>query len=328
MLTAVFWVVFPSLIQAQGLDRVRAEENFRRDPNGELLAQLHAGTPLTVLSSADGWVEVTVDGWVWARSLQVDDREGLDLVVSEAEGENLRDAPSGNILGRLERGTLLEEIEREPGWIHVRRHGWIWEASVILTESEEGAAQIPPPEEQDPAARRPGGFTPTGPSGAIILGAPDGDTLAVAVAGSELEMMAREGNWVRVRVEGWTWMPETDSAATESEGDVLTPDALVENPSAHRGRVVAWNLQFISLEEAERVRTDFFEGEPFLLCRFGGNDGLFVYVAVPPERVEEVEGLVPLELITVTGRVRTGASALTGTPIVDLLSLVRARDVR
>jgi hypothetical protein len=320
-------VVFPSLIQAQGLARVRAEENFRRDPNGELLAQLAAGTPLTVLSSADGWVEATVDGWVWERSLQVDDREGLDLVVSEAEGENLRDAPSGNILGRLEGGTLLEEIEREPGWIHVRRHGWIWEASVVLTESEDGAAQMAPDEEQPaPAARRPGGFAPTGPGGAIILGAPDGDTLAVAVAGSELEMVAREGNWVRVRIEGWTWMPETDSVDAESEGDVLTPEALVADPSAHRGRMVAWTLQFISLEEAERVRTDFFEGEPFLLCRFGGTDGPFVYVAVPPERVVEVEGLVPLELITVTGRVRTGASALTGTPIVDLIVLERARD--
>jgi len=321
--------VFPALLQAQDVARVRAEENFRRDPNGELLAVLGAGTELTVLSGADGWLEVVVDGWVWARSLQVDDREGLDLVVSEAEGENLRDAPSGDILGRIEEGTLLEEIEREPGWIHVRRHGWIWEASVLVAESETNAAEVESAEQPEAAAAsRPGGFAATGADGATILAAPDGDTLAVAVAGSELELLAREGNWVRVRVEGWFWMPETDSADTESEGDVVTPAALVEDPSAHRGRVVAWSLQFISLEEAERVRTDFFEGEPFLLCRFGGNDGVFVYVAVPPERVAEVEGLVPLERITVTGRVRTGASALTGTPIVDLLAMERARDAR
>jgi hypothetical protein len=37
-----------------------------------------------------------------------------------------------------------------------------------------------------------------------------------------------------------------------------------------------------------------------------------------------VEGLVPLERIRVTARVRTGASALTGTPIIDLLSLERS----
>ena len=123
-------------------------------------------------------------------------------------------------------------------------------------------------------------------------------------------------------------MPETDTVTGASPDDVLTPVDLMENPSAHRGRVVVWSLQFISLEQAERVRTDFFEGEPFLLCRFGDSDGAFVYVAVPPERVEEVKGLVPLEVITVTARVRTGASALTGTPIVDLLALQRARDAR
>ncbi len=89
---------------------------------------------------------------------------------------------------------------------------------------------------------------------------------------------------------------------------------------------MTWELQYISLEEAEAVRTDFFEGEPFLLCRYGGPDGPFVYVAVPPERLQEVEGLVPLERIQVFGRVRTGASALTGTPIIDLLGLERRRD--
>ena len=123
-------------------------------------------------------------------------------------------------------------------------------------------------------------------------------------------------------------MPDVDTVAAGEDSDVLTPDDLAAAPTAHRGRVVAWTLQFISLEEAERVRTDFFEGEPFLLCRFGGADGPFVYVAVPPERQAEVEGLVPLEVLTVTGRVRTGASALTGTPILDLLALERGRDAR
>jgi hypothetical protein len=91
------------------------------------------------------------------------------------------------------------------------------------------------------------------------------------------------------------------------------------------GRVVSWALQFISLERAEEIRTDFRQGEPFLLSRFGGPEGPFVYVAVPPERIAEVQGLVPLERITVTARVRTGASSFTGAPIVDLLSLERAR---
>ncbi len=105
----------------------------------------------------------------------------------------------------------------------------------------------------------------------------------------------------------------------------ITPADLRTDPQGSAGRLVAWQLQFISLEHAEKVRTDFFEGEPFMLTRYGGADGPFVYVAVPTERVPEVQGLVPLELISVTGRVRTGASSLTGTPIVDLVSLERKR---
>ena len=124
------------------------------------------------------------------------------------------------------------------------------------------------------------------------------------------------------------WMPGADEAATvvDDTATALEPGDLVAAPSSHNGRVVSWTLQFISLERAEAVRTDFFEGEPFLLARFGGAEGPFVYVAVAPERLSEVEGLVPLERISVVARVRTGASALTDTPIVDLLNIERSRE--
>jgi hypothetical protein len=329
MLAAGPITVSAGSLEAQSGARVRAEENFRREPNGERLGRLGAGTPVVVVSSRDGWLEVVLEGWVWDRSLQVDDRQGMDLVVSEDGGENLRDAPSGNILGRLDAGTLLEELGREAGWIHVRRQGWIWEPSVSVDRAEPG----PRAEPDDPASSpvgpgsaRPIGFSTAGSLGATILSAPDGDTLAVTAPGAEVETLAREGSWVRVRIEGWSWMPETDVAPAPAEGDPLTPDEVRESPSAHRGRVVAWRLQFISVERAERVRSDFFEGEPFLLCRFGDSQGPFIYVAVPPERLDEVTGLVPLEFVTVTGRVRTGASSLTGTPIVDLISFQRTRD--
>ena len=163
----------------------------------------------------------------------------------------------------------------------------------------------------------------------MILTAPDGDTLARAAPRAELEVTARQGNWVRVRVEGWIWQPDTPTSEDGSdELGVLSPDDIAVDPEAFAGRVVSWRLQFISQEKAEAVRTDFFEGEPFLLCRYGGDGGQFVYVAVPPDRLTEVEGLVPLEFVTVTARVRTGASVLTGTPILDLLSVERERRPR
>jgi hypothetical protein len=103
----------------------------------------------------------------------------------------------------------------------------------------------------------------------------------------------------------------------------VTPDQVAGNPEAYRGRVVVWELQFVSMERADRMRSDFYEGEPFLLTRGLQPSSVFVYVAVPEERVEEVEGLIPLERIRVVGRIRTGAAAFTGNPILDLVELTR-----
>jgi hypothetical protein len=328
-------ILVPGGLSAQGSDlgvaRLTAEENFRRTPNGEVLARLDRGTPVLVVARDQQWVQVDLEGWVWTRSLQVSADSEFDLVVSEPEGENLRDAPSGSILGRLGRGTLVEEIRRDPGWVLVRRQGWIWAESVgdvasAPRESPPASVAAAADRPAGPETRRPVGFTAVGDDGAVILAAPDGDTLARTVPQAELQVTARQGNWVRVRLEGWMWQPNTqvsEDAAGSPEG--LTPDDVAREPEEFTGRVISWRLQFISQERAEAVRTDFFEAEPFLLCRFGGAGGPFVYVTVPPDRLGEVAGLVPLEFLSVTGRVRTGASALTGTPIIDLLSFERER---
>ena len=322
-------VMLPVGVQAQAGARVRVEENFRRAPNDVVLARLNPGTPLTVVAREDNWIQVDLEGYVWLASLQESDSE-FDLVVSASEGENLRSAPQGAVIGRLEGGALLDELDRDPGWAHVRRRGWIWSASVDASTASPppssaggGAAARQRASPSAPTATRPEAYATV--AGASILASPDGDTLAVAAGVTDLEVVARQGNWVRVRLDGWVWMPTGAQAGADDTPAALGPEDLTREPEAHVGRVVSWDLQFISLERAEEVRTDFRRGEPFLLTRFGGPDGPYVWVAVPPERQSEAEGLMPLERITVTARVRTGASALTGTPIVDLLSLERHR---
>jgi len=304
------------------------EENIRIEPQGTVLARVQPGTSLQVTDRQERWAQVDLEGWVWARSLQERDGGDFELVVSAAQGENLRDAPSGEIIGRLNPGMLLEELDRSPGWIHVRRRAWIWAASLVEASDEAGRPPDAPSQSPVPSrpASRPSGFTAAGENGAAILTAPDGDTLARTVPRAELAVLAQEGSWVRVRVEGWVWMPPSETPLPAAATDLsLTPADVTAAPAQHRGRVVSWEVQFISLERAESVRTDFYEGEPFLLTRYGGPDGAFVYVAVPPDRTQEVEGLVPLERIAVTARVRTGASSLTGTPIIDLIQLERVR---
>ena len=338
LLVAAISFAMPLDGAGQSQASVSLEENFRRAPNDVVLGRLLPGTALNVVGEDANWLEVDIEGWVWLSSLQVSDTD-FDLMVAAPDGENLRNGPSGAVIGRLVDGALLEELGREPGWVHVRRRAWIWSASVdagtatatapaptraAAPTTQAARRTAPSPPASQPTARRPEGFASVSGAGAPILTAPDGDTLAVATARGDLQIVSREGNWARVRVEGWVWMPVTGQTADDPAPTVLLPAELADDPAAHVGRVVSWSLQFISLERAEEIRTDFRRGEPFLLTRFGGPEGPFVYVAVPAEREAEVEGLVPLERISVTARVRTGASALTGTPIVDLLSVERS----
>ena len=318
--TTVFLGACLAVVFDQGLvgqsGTVTADENFRAQPNGTLLGQLRPGAALAVLDLADDWLQFELMGWVWTRSLQVVSRVDSDLVVSASGGENIRVTPSGDVIGRLEEGTLLQEVERVPGWVRVSRSAWIWSQSVELQGLAPGDA---PRGAEVILAEQ---WTSSGETEATILSTPDGDTLATAVPGANLRILAREGNWARVRLDGWMWLPE--GAAVEGETAVLTDvstEDVAASPLEYRGRVLQWDLQFISLERAEKIRTDFYEGEPFLLTRIGRGEGVFVYVAIPPERFQEAEGLSPLERIRVIGRVRTGSATLTGSPILELLAL-------
>jgi hypothetical protein len=286
------------------------EENFRAQQNGTLLGQLRAGMSLEVLEATDNWLQFDLDGWIWTQSLQAVNRGRFDLVVSVEGGENIRSGPGGEVLGHVEQGTLLETVERVAGWARVRRRAWVWRSSVALF---------------GPSGSVGGGEWALGPSAdAPILSTPDGDTLAVLAPSTNLQVLAREGNWTRVRLEGWIWLPEgaDDGLGVSFRADA-TRASVSAAPDDYRGDVVQWDLQFISLERAEEIRTDFYETEPFLLTRVGDGDQTFVYVAIPPERLEEARGLNPLEHIRVLGRVRTGSARLTGNPILELLSFER-----
>ncbi|HKK93706.1 MAG TPA: hypothetical protein VJ925_09735, partial [Longimicrobiales bacterium] len=214
--------------------RLQGPENFRIEPNGALLGALEAGIELPLRDTRDTWVEAELEGWVWARSLQIVDRDGFDLVVSAEGGENIRVRPQGAELGRLDEGALLEELERIPGWILVRRRGWIWRASVEIDETVETpvetrpSAQSPPPDvpaDQPEAgsdtsrgtspgssADDPAGVLPVRPftiePGTVVRRSPGGETLAVVEEPGRVAIVGSEGEWARVLIEGWVRLPE------------------------------------------------------------------------------------------------------------------------
>jgi hypothetical protein len=89
------------------------------------------------------------------------------------------------------------------------------------------------------------------------------------------------------------------------------------------GRFLQWDLQFISLEEADGIRSDFYQNEKFLVTRLLNSEDSFIYVTVSPDLTEAVSFLSPLDHVRVVGRLRTVSEKLTEAPVLELISFER-----
>jgi hypothetical protein len=331
----------PGLLSAQSVRLTVPEENFRKEPlvsSGNRLATVLEGAVLDVVGRQGRWHEAALAGWIWRPSVSADQRDGFDLVVSKPGGENLREAPDAQSrrVAILERGMLLDSLEVQGNWVRVRRVAWVWSGSV--TETGGQVVTAPPPQEVDTVSAASGGnaaLVPAAPSSAaslpdrlvipespvVMLVSPEGDTVATLLTGADVAVVSRQGEWARVRLEGWVREQSTLPSDSAAASDSLTAADLRANPEQYVGRRVRWSVQYVSLKRAEAVRTEFYEGEPFILARPADESGGFVYIAVPPELLSQVELLDPLQIVEVLGRVRTGRSALMGVPILDLIAL-------
>jgi hypothetical protein len=300
---------------------------FRQTADGRRLAGVMQGTSLAVVGRQGDWVEVTLQGWIWSRSVAATDRNGFSLIVTATGGENLRDEPGGRISARLLQGFLLHQVESRGQWTRVRRTGWMQQS--VLNLPSPGVAPAPAEgtgpagaagDRPDPVVAEGRALT-TGESSIHLRAAPEGDSLAAVAPGTNLTVLERRNRWARVRLEGWVLTSELTSPELDSLLVDVSAAALRANPDQYQGERVRWEVQFISLERAEAVRTDFFEGERFILARAPDPAEGFVYLAIPSELVADVEALLPLEMIEVLAQVRTGRSALMGVPVLDLLAI-------
>lgn len=323
-LLILLWILFaPSTTLGQTAEIIRADENLRAEPGGTIIATLDMGATLEVGELRDEWREVTLDGWIWAPSVRADQNPGTDLVVSARNGENLRVAPNGDRIARLMTGARLVELKREGRWVQVRRTAWVRNEALSIAPAASEAAVAPPADSVElPTPLAPEELAWTGQVGARLLNAPGGDTLAAIQPMAAVEVLESDGEWARIRVEGWVWAGTL--VATADTGAVITglaPEVLRSNPDGFRGRIIQWEVQFIALKRAEKIRTDFEEGELFILARPPGDQPGFVYLAVPEALAARAEALTPLERITILARVRTGRSQQMAAPILDLLEI-------
>jgi hypothetical protein len=159
-------------------------------------------------------------------------------------------------------------------------------------------------------------------SHAALRTAPGGTLLGELAPGAIVETRGRDRGWVRVRIEGWVqealFVPgDTSFGATLSAADLRL------DPAGTKGRVVRWEVQVVALQTADPLRRDLAADEPFLLAMGPTGEDAILYIAVPPSLLTEARAIPAMERVLVTARVRTGRSAPTGAPVLDLVSIVR-----
>lgn len=327
-LSAAFALTASSPLGAQSAPEVRVavdRADIRWSSTGRLLGRLERGVELERLGGRSGWARVGVRGWMWAASLEP--AGAAYRVVPETE--NLRAGPGGRVLGQLVRGVGVRRVGGEGRWLEIELVGWLPESSVSSDSAAappaEAAVDTTPAPAAAPARETPASESvPASAMGTLSRGvelrnAPQGGVIAPIPAETPIRVLESRGGWTRVRVDGWV---PSSSVRAGSLGEVGPDVVAAAPPGTFIGRTVRWTLEHVALQQADPWRPDFEAGEWYDLARVPGVEGRYVYLVLPERLVEEFRGMSPFRTLRVEGTVRTGQSALTGTPIVEVTRLL------
>jgi hypothetical protein len=322
-------------LAAQEERRLEAPADLLRDPAGTPLVSLPAGAAIEAGKADGDWREVTVEGWIYRPSTSPTKREGFDLVVTSEEGENLRRAPNGPIVGRAREGTLLERVGEKGKWFRVRRDGWVPRKAV---PAKTARASSDPTQGTQQARARPAPASPTAPvrppsaiegvetiREAGLSRMPDSAPTSMLPAGTPARVMARSGEWVRVQVEGWV----RESDLKPAEAGVLAGITAAEvraAPDRFVGQTLDWRLQIIAVQVADELRPEMSSGQPYLLTRGPLPEPGFVYVTIPPERLAEFRALPPLQEMVMRVNLKAARTRYLATPVAELVSTLGAAE--
>lgn len=327
---------------AQARYRAARAENFRQQPGPDqkILGSVYQGTELIAGQSKDGWVEATLEGWIFGRSVGKTTRDGHDLAVTVRGGENLRAVPGGRVLARLANGFLLDQVSRgDNGWVQVRRTGWMWGESL---EPVRGAGTTAPGAPTSAAAQR----AAADPAASLAPGAsrapaasldravtarqaglhrmPDTEPTGSLAEGTPVRVLARSGEWVRVATEGWIRASDLKPSSPGVLAGVSGAEVRAR-PDEFEGRTVQWSVEFVALQTADELRPEIPTGQRYLLARGPLPESGFIYVIVPAALIERIERLQPLAQLVIIARVKAGRSQYLGNPVVELVDLAVRR---
>ena len=300
---------------------------------GKRLARLAKGTLLDAGNAQGPWLPVTLDGWIWGKSVGPGAQGENDLLVTAPLGENLRDRAKGAVVAQLPHGFALQRLDSGRAWIHVRRAGWV--SSALMTAVGQVATTVSSAPPRDSGAAPPpvpapspldtSGFRTAVPlQRADLYGAPGGTVTGAVSAPTPLKVVAHSGEWTRVQLDAWVKTSDLAAAPTGVLEGVSAAE-LRADPTRYAGQVVRWRLQFVAVETADDLRPDIPDGSTYLLTRGPTPERGFVYVIVPESKKAAVAALAPLTDLEITATVRVGKSHFIGNPIVDLLSFEAVR---
>ena len=339
VLLALLGLATPQVAASQGGNRYRVTVDnawFYQDVAGRRIARLARGAVLAGGSGAtrNDWIQVTLDGWIFATSVKRSDRPEFDLLVTRAPNENLRAAPAGPLVAELSQGFGLKRAPPDSGgrWLHVMREGW-GQRSALAPIADIVATRTADTTTDTSASR--GGPTPAPRAGdstrvdstraqpvrvTTLYRAPDGPEAGTLMTDTPLHVLSRNGEWTRVQFEGWVKGGDLQAAPAGVLIGVTAAELRAE-PQRYAGQVLRWNLEFIAIQKADDLRPDIPSGSSYVLARGPLPERGFVYVVVPDTKLPAFRALTPLVTMTITARVRNGRSRYLGNPVVDLMSL-------
>lgn len=333
-----------SALAAQDRQEASSETRFYKSAGATSLGTVRPGVPMIVGTTQGDWTQLTIDGWIIDRSLGPTDREGFNVGVTPAAGENMRDSPGGKPIGFAVQGALFEKVESRGGWTHVRRTAWVQRAAlrapgaVAASRTEPSPAPVtlnlPVPEAtpRDTAPKRPEPAPrvrvapPPADRRSVtratdLLEKPEGKQLGALAPGTDVRVLARAGDWTRVQVEAWI----RDTDLGPSRTDALTGVTAAEvraDPARYTGQQVEWRVQYIALRKADELRPEMPQGQSYLLARGPLPEAGFVYVMLSSDQLARFQEVEPLQEFTIRAVIRAATTKYLPNPVVELVEVV------
>lgn len=191
-------------------------------------------------------------------------------------------------------------------------------------EATASKATVPVTAAAPTATPAPGNDSYNVSSTTVLRDAPGSAVIGELKKTANVDVIARDRGWTRIRIEGWVPDSVLTPADTTYRAGLSAAD-LRADPAAARGKTVIWTVEFLALQTADPLRHGLADEEPYILARGPKSENALLYLVVPPSLMGTARALQPLTKVTVTARVRDGRSEPVGIPILDIQTLRRIR---